>query len=624
MRRGAIFVAAVLWGIVPAMAGPREDLAAEAFPVLEKGTRSGDMLARAKATEALARLPGHDVMPYLREALRDPHWPVRRSAIVAMASLGNGEARTLAAQALRDPSVTVAEDLPVWILAFPDASGRALVADALADPQNPNREALWKALLAQGIEAALPFWVPALARQDEMARKVLQEMPSSLQPAWVAALLREKSPVVLGFALEMAREGDLPVPAPLLKPLLKGKDNGLRTAAAEILARQGDPEGTVALLPLAEGDEPAKARFLRAATTAPSPAALPALKKMASAEIPESLLPLAYRAFAASGDETLRQRVEQDITSTLPPRRLAAVGAVARLWGTRGLPRIHQLLGDGSATVRRLAAEALGNLGQAESVEPLERAVRDTDRDVRIAVVGALARIRDKAVIPVASYLIYDRDMDIRRLAAQAICQARHDSAIPILRILLEDRDPTVRGPVMVTLASLDPKQGIEIFPTALPGLTPEALLALVAELKEGAVPFLRKAVQSDREWARQAAIEAVAHLPAQEEEFLRETVAQSAYPETRQQALTRLLHKDCGKALDLARQRLEDPAPEVRVAALRGIGACGTEEDIPLVRKTLLDLEEYVRVVGATTLLSFPKGPAPKAPASQKKTRSR
>jgi len=624
MKRGVFFLAALLWGLAPAMAGPAEDLAAEAFPVLEKGTRSGDMLARARATEALARLPGRDVKPYVRESLRDPHWTVRRSAIVALAALGDPEARALAAQALRDPSAPVAEDLPVWLEAFPGTPGRALVAEALADPQNPNRDALWKALLDHGMEVALPLWVPALARQDEAARKAFQAIPPSRQSPWAEALLREKSPAVLSFALDVIRQRDLPVSGALLKPLLKGKDPGLKMAAAEVLARQGDPEGTLAMLPLAEGDEDAKARFLKAAAAAPSPAIQAALKKIASAEIPESLLPLAYRAFAAAGDEELRQRVEQDVTSTIPARRTAAVGALARLWGTRGLPRIHQLLWDGSATVRRLAAEALGDLGQAESVEPLERAVRDADRDVRIAVVGALARIRDKAVIPVASYLIYDRDLEVRKLAAQAICQARHDSAIPMLRILLEDRDPTIRGPVMVTLASLDPKQALEIFPTAIPGLNPETLAALVGELKEGAIPFLKKAVQSDREWAREAAIAAVALLPSQEEEFLRETVAQSSYPETRQQALTRLVQRDCGRALDLARQRLEDPAAEVRVAALQGIGACGTNDDVPLVRKTLLDLEEHVRVVGAAALLSFPRGPAPKAPSPQKKTRGR
>jgi hypothetical protein len=206
MKRGLLLLALLLWGVSPAIAGPAEDLAAEAFPVLEKGTRSGDMLARAKATEALARLPGRDVMPYLREALRDPYWPVRRSAVVAMAMLGHPEARTLAAQALPDPASPIAEDLPVWLEAFPGAPGRTLVGEALADPQNPNRETLWKALLGQGIEGALPLWVPALARQDEMARQAFGTIPAPRQSAWVEALLREMAPAVLSFALEMARQ----------------------------------------------------------------------------------------------------------------------------------------------------------------------------------------------------------------------------------------------------------------------------------------------------------------------------------------------------------------------------------------------------------------------------------
>ena len=42
----------------PSLASEKEDLAAEAWVVLEKGVRSGDMMARARAVEALPLVPG--------------------------------------------------------------------------------------------------------------------------------------------------------------------------------------------------------------------------------------------------------------------------------------------------------------------------------------------------------------------------------------------------------------------------------------------------------------------------------------------------------------------------------------------------------------------------------------
>ena len=56
MKRCVILFLGTLLVATAASAGPREDIAEEAWVVVEKGTRSGDMTARARAAETLGKI----------------------------------------------------------------------------------------------------------------------------------------------------------------------------------------------------------------------------------------------------------------------------------------------------------------------------------------------------------------------------------------------------------------------------------------------------------------------------------------------------------------------------------------------------------------------------------------
>mgnify|MGYP000867944262 CR=1 FL=1 len=610
---GTVLLASTAW------AGPREDIAEEAWVVIEKATRSGDMTARARAAEVLGQVPGKDVAPYVKEALLDPQWAVRRAAFKTLVALKDPQGKTRIAEALKDPSVPVEEEAYDLVSPFPAAEGLAMLLDAATTAANPNREKVVKAAVARGPEAALPLFSAGLAKGDALFARHLKDFQGPDRVAMAALLAKDKNAAVVAAALAWAAEDDVPVPAALLKPLVKSKDESLRMAAAELLARQGDASAMATLLPLADKDAASQARFLKAAAAAPSADVLPRLKKYLAPETPEDLLIQVYQAFAASKDESLRARVESDLTSTLAPRRAAATRAYGRLKGNLALPRLHELLGDGNPTIRKLAAEALGELAQAESVQYIERAVRDVNRDARLAVVTALSRIRDKSVVPVASYLVYETDPEIRRLAILAVCNANHESALPVLRISLEDRDPGVRGPVFLAMGRLDMKQATEVFGSVLPGLSADTLMALPEVFKAEAIPLLRKAADSDRAWARAAALKASALLPDQEMAFLKDVAAGSSFGDTRQAALARLAARACPDTLAIADGRLADTVPEVRIAALQVLAACGGDDTLIQVRRALQDPEETVRVAAAKAMLAYPKKGARPAPATAK-----
>lgn len=112
------------------------------------------------------------------------------------------------------------------------------------------------------------------------------------------------------------------------------------------------------------------------------------------------------------------------------------------------IPILTELLGDRDAQVRRVAAEALGKIGQAGAETYLIPALRDSDTTVREAAARALGGLSSldveagKALLP----LLQDSDSSVQQAAAQAL-GVIEDSALlsPMIIDLLEDPQVAVR-----------------------------------------------------------------------------------------------------------------------------------------------------------------------------------
>jgi HEAT repeat protein len=98
---------------------------------------------------------------------------------------------------------------------------------------------------------------------------------------------------------------------------------------------------------------------------------------------------------------------------------------------------------DGS--VREKAAKALGEMGDAQAVEPLITALKDSDVDVRRAAVEALGQSGDARAVDPLGAALKDSDTDVRRAAAEALGQSGDAGAVDPLGAALEDSDVDVR-----------------------------------------------------------------------------------------------------------------------------------------------------------------------------------
>jgi HEAT repeat protein len=609
MKRFFTALVAVLF--VPAILGAAEveDRLADAWVVVEKGIHSGNVLARTGAATALGTAHGRDVSGLLQEALSDPQWMVRKAALAVLVRQGSADARNRVAEVLRDPNALSEGDVLPVVAGMKPPEARSLLLEILMDTAAPTRADLLDEILRQDVDQAAPYMEAGLAKGDELFASRLRSFRLVDRDALFQALLRSRDARVQQSVLAEALALKVKLPAAAVGPLLKSRDNSLRLAAAEYMAHQGDASAMKLLVPWAEGDEASRMRFARASIAAKSPDAVPALRKMLADSPSEDLLIDIYQGLAAAPDEQTRAQLVGDLDTTDLPRRAAAVRAHGRLLGNRGLERLHELLRDGNARVRILAAEAVGELGQAESIEHLERAVRDSDRAVRLAVVKAMASIRDMAVVPVASFLVYDRDPEIRKTAILAVCNANHESGVQILRMTVEDRDPEIVMPVLEALIGLDATQAVSLFPRTLDVLRAEDLVNLSKRFGEAFLPFLRKALDSERAWARTTSVQALSLVPAMQIELLKEVAATNSFGDTRRLALARLQALSCPTAKDVALALLKDTDVMVRMEASDVLGKCGDGDADGALRLAMLDSDEAVRVAAARNLLSLGKG---------------
>jgi HEAT repeat protein len=177
---------------------------------------------------------------------------------------------------------------------------------------------------------------------------------------------------------------------------------------------------------------------------------------------------------------------------------------------------------------------------------------------------------------------------------------------------------------VIRAMIYLDPAQALGYFDRSLAGLRADDIVSLTETFKGQFQTFLKKAVESERAWARAGALRAIALLPDVEVAFLKEVAATSQYADVRRGALLRLEARGCADAMDAALAVVKDKDPEVRIAAIGTIERCGDSSTLDAIKAIVLeDREENVRVRAAAALLTYPKSakkPAPKAPDKGKK----
>ncbi|MBM4386126.1 MAG: HEAT repeat domain-containing protein [Deltaproteobacteria bacterium] len=586
------------------------EIEAEAFVILEKGTRSGDMEARGIAVEGIAMIKGKNTLPYVTDALKDPQWLVRRAAINALIYLGNKEYEARINEVLRDPSLPLETEVFKILKSFKPDAVTSYLMGAIEQPDCQTREKLVKAAVVEGGAVMISVFRKGLDSPNPDVSTLFAKAIADVKPYDRQQLLNElaasKNENTVKTALDYAEVFKMQIPQKLLAPVLKSKNEELKFRAAEILALSGDKTALNVLMPLLDRDKESQIRFLKAAERSAGPDIIPAIRKFLSPETPPEILELVYKVFAAVKDSSIEKKVMDELESTILARRAAATATLGKIIGTRALPTLYKLLGDGNPLIRKEAAEAIGELGQAESVEQLQRALSDPEKDVRLAVVKALGNIHDKSVVGVASFLMYDSDQEIRKEAILTLAKVNHESAVQYLKLNINDADRAIRTETLRAIIYLDPKNSLEIFQSAF-GWIDEALVVDFAKYFGSAfLPYLKAAVECNRANIREAVFSGLRELKEHEEAFLVEAAATTQYSNVKKIALERLLSLKSAKTVDVALSFLKDGDPDVKLKVISTLTANPPKDAVFTLKELFLDGDERVRVAAAKGLLEL------------------
>lgn len=221
------------------------------------------------------------------------------------------------------------------------------------------------------------------------------------------------------------------------------------------------------------------------------------------------------------------------------------------------LRTLEELLRDDDPGVRRLAAQALGELELQDAERSLLDATEDEDPEVRVTALDALARLGGSAAAAAARTRLSDPQAAVRREALRVLAAGglEPDEA------LLDDSDTLVRALAAVLLHGN----------------------------AERADRVLTRLVRADDPELRAAAMTAIGIAPRPDtEQFAREGLRDPAWP-VRSEAAKALAAIAGDRAIDPLVAALGDGDPRVRLAAAEALGAIGAPA-VPRVGNALLD----------------------------------
>lgn len=594
-------------------------MATKLWDLLDRATRSGDILARGDAFYGLAllKIEGKDPSAALLDALKDPQGKVRLGAARGLLALGNGAWREPMIRALGDAMVSLEDEVLPALASLPLADQAALIVEGLNGKLIANKMRVAQGLLRAGgpllpevIRQALAKGGDAAAVMKQNIATLTPEQALLLYPQVLPAADAELKGIILANVPRLPAGADLP----WLAPLLKDPDPAVARKAALILGAQGNHDAVAVLLPMASAEQgPTQLSALRAIASSAQLADLPRLDAFLDPvnQVPSPVVAEVFGAYAHAGARTqLEPHVRRALQSTDGPLRAAGVRWIGFIDGTAALPRLAEYLTDGNADVRRNAATAVGELKVSEGLPLLERGLRDTDDAVRLAIVQALAMIPDNGVVNVVQFLVSDMNRDIKLAAIEVLAGVKSIETVDTLRVALMDSDPDVRKAALRAIILTDVTQGRAAFNGARGWLQPGDLTALARQLGKDFAPYLELALDAEAQSLRVEALDAAALLGAEAQATLLEQVAEKTrFPEMKLAALERLVPLRGAAVVPrlsaLAATQDTDVNLRIRALQLIGlIGATGAKAGEEALKAALEDPSEQARVAAAVSLI--------------------
>ena len=542
----------------------------------------------------------------LPTALADEDWQVRRSAVNALAGRRDSGLVDALVSALREGHRNFSVlSSALQLLSITGVDLTSSLIDLLSHPDADLRIQAALALGTQTRPEAVDALLGALDDDDVNVRfHAIDALGKLSPPAAVERLaaIAESDDFFLAFpALEaLSRINDTAV-APRLVPLLEVELVG--DQAAEALGQIGDEE---AVAPLARAlDRPHSSPASIVDALAGIHRRYAGMFSGGSAYIEE----LARGSISLGGAQRVIEAARRASGPSL--RHFATVlgwlrgepveRALAQLIGTPGAQselleaivrfgapmadRLIEQLRSDDVDTRRIAATALGRIGDARAVEPLVALLDEDDRELLVVAAGALARIGDRRAFEALLRLIGDRDLGVRQAAIGALNSIGHPEMAARMRALLDDGDAVVRESAVKIAGYFGYASCAEAMLERCRDTSESVRAAAIEHLAylddDRSTPLLIAALGQETPRARAAAARALAHSGLPDAVGALRLAIDDPDPWVRYFSATSLGRlADRASLARLERLAADDSAPQVRIAAIGAIGEIGLAND--------------------------------------------
>ena len=127
---------------------------------------------------------------------------------------------------------------------------------------------------------------------------------------------------------------------------------------------------------------------------------------------------------------------------------LQRVRELARAQDPQGVPELAEVLtGEADASTRRLAVNALANIGGEEATAALRTAVDDPDPTISVQALRSLQSVMGEQMTSVLAEVVETHpDPTLRRTAVEIAARLQGDEARAVIERALEDSDEAVRS----------------------------------------------------------------------------------------------------------------------------------------------------------------------------------
>jgi len=293
--------------------------------------------------------------------------------------------------------------------------------------------------------------------------------------------------------------------------------------------------------------------------------------------------------------------------------RQSVLKTLGQIGGREAFKAIVSSFGDSDDRIRSAAAEAFGDvfteIGDEKAVPYLMKLLSDGNREVRLAAVKALAKIKAPSSSEPIIALLSSKDVTMRRASAAALGDMGDMAAVKPLINSLKDTDRTTRENALLSLSYI--LQRIKVAP-ALTENEIQSLIYLIGSPEEHtriracyvlglagtqSVPKLMEVVKSGEKTARIAAIGVLGDIrDKQVTPFLLELLSSDPDKDIQRAVLVPLGKIGDRRALTPLIKRLRSEDPAIRSGAAYALGGIGDVKAVAALMPLLNDEDEQVR----------------------------